>query len=473
MADESHVIHGINWRQTLPFTNLFRGFKTAIHPSKMVLALVLIGLTFAGGWLFDKIFYKYDNPFDQLIRGVEVGETARAGGLIQALNRVVTHTLAGEFFYPNGVIGSVIGFFAEIVDYVLRFPLFFAGFFLYFTLLWSIFGGAIARIAAVQIARDEKISLRAAVRFSISKILSFFFAPVIPLIIVLLLGFGMSLVAIIGNIPWVGMPVMGLFFFLFILGAFLMTLVLLGMVGGFNLMYPTIAVEGSDSFDAISRSFSYLFARPWRLGFYTLVAIVYGALTYFFLKLILFIILSLTHHFVDVGMWTRAKDAPAPSPVVAPLSATDARPARGSSTRELWHQVWPAPNFDQLSSYTPNYSALNSADSFGARLVAFWVYLTLSILGAYAISYYFCANTIVYYLMRQEVDATALDDVFVEPGDDDFAETPAAPVTTTAPVASPGNIVPEGSAASDAPAAPVSPTFEAPPPALDKPSDPV
>ena len=41
-----------------------------------------------------------------------------------------------------------------------------------------------------------------------------------------------------------------------------MTLILLGLTGGFNLMYPTIAVEGSDSFDAISRSFSYVYARP-------------------------------------------------------------------------------------------------------------------------------------------------------------------------------------------------------------------
>ena len=65
-----------------------------------------------------------------------------------------------------------------------------------------------------------------------------------------------------------------------------MTLVLLGTVGGFNLMYPTIAVEGSDSFDAISRTFSYVYARPWRMLFYTLVAIVYGALCYLFVRLL-------------------------------------------------------------------------------------------------------------------------------------------------------------------------------------------
>ena len=63
-----------------------------------------------------------------------------------------------------------------------------------------------------------------------------------------------------------------------------MTLVALGTAGGFNLMYPTIAVEGSDSFDAISRSFSYIYARPWRMIWYTMVAIVYGALTFLFVR---------------------------------------------------------------------------------------------------------------------------------------------------------------------------------------------
>ena len=51
---------------------------------------------------------------------------------------------------------------------------------------------------------------------------------------------------------------------------FVMTITLFGTIGGFNLMYPTIAVEGSDSFDAITRSFSYVYARPWRMLFYTL-----------------------------------------------------------------------------------------------------------------------------------------------------------------------------------------------------------
>jgi hypothetical protein len=60
------------------------------------------------------------------------------------------------------------------------------------------------------------------------------------------------------------------------------------------------------------------------------------------------------------------------------------------------------------------------------------VYLAIGLLGAFAISFYFSANTIIYYLMRREVDATELDDVYLEQSDEDFAE-PAPP--TTAPTA--------------------------------------
>ena len=45
---------------------------------------------------------------------------------------------------------------------------------------------------------------------------------------------------------------------------------------------------------------------------------------------------------------------------------------------------------------------------FGIGL-ATWVFLTISFLGAYLISYYFASSTVVYYLMRREVDATDLD----------------------------------------------------------------
>ena len=49
---------------------------------------------------------------------------------------------------------------------------------------WALFGGAITRMAAVQVARKEKIGLGEAIRFTLARYLSFLSAPLIPLLFV-------------------------------------------------------------------------------------------------------------------------------------------------------------------------------------------------------------------------------------------------------------------------------------------------
>src|SRR4029453_8691076 len=80
-------------------------------------------------------------------------------------------------------------------------PVYFVVFTLMFLTIWAVFGGAISRIAAVHVARDEKISVRQALRFSISKVLSFLFAPLIPLLIILVIG------VIVSATGWVLLPI--------------------------------------------------------------------------------------------------------------------------------------------------------------------------------------------------------------------------------------------------------------------------
>jgi len=56
MADESHVIRGINWRETFPFTQIFRAFRVAIHPTKLIIALIALLALYAGGRVLDVIW---------------------------------------------------------------------------------------------------------------------------------------------------------------------------------------------------------------------------------------------------------------------------------------------------------------------------------------------------------------------------------------------------------------------------------
>ena len=83
-------------------------------------------------------------------------------------------------------------------------------------------------------------------------------------------------------------------------------------------------------------------------------------------------------------------------------------------------------------SYDIDFLTLRWDQDVAASLVAFWVYLAVGMLGAFAISFYFTANTIIYYLMRHEVDATELDDVYVEQSEEDFADATAPPATASA-----------------------------------------
>ncbi|MDB5321108.1 MAG: hypothetical protein JWN40_2739 [Phycisphaerales bacterium] len=585
MADESHVIRGINWRETFPFTQIFRAFRVAIHPTKLILALVALLALYGGGRILDMIWpvqhraipkevnytdresprdmnevevygafrttAKYANfeamrderrraieeDYVQLLRDDLKIQTdtdqakkmaASASGLGQVKEKLLerrnqreteaaklrtdalaaaktsdekdkiekayrqhvveikndtsnkyrhARMVAGEgvfiqfFNYEvnqvNNVVWAVLandwlggfggspslrerpGVLASISNFCVTGPwwmaryhtTYFILFILLFSIVWAIFGGAIARIAAVHVARDEKISLSAALRFSTSKFLSFIFAPIIPLLIVLVVGLVVMLGGLVGNIPWIGPILVGLFFFLAIAAGFVMTLVLLGTGGGFNLMYPTIAVEGSDSFDAISRSFSYVYARPWRMLFYTLVAVLYGALCYVFVRFFIQIMLILTHHFVGAGMFVNVDGGRVPL--------------------DLWNTMWPAPETHGFT-YDVDWLTLGPAQSLAAFLVSFWVYLTVGMLGAFAISFYFSANTIIYYLMRREVDATELDDVYLEQSEEDFGDTaPAAAAAPNAPA-------PAGAPAGNG-GAQIFPTGE-PPPAATPPA---
>ena len=464
MADEAQTIRSINWREVFPFTHLFRAFRIAVHPSKLLLALAALLLIYLGGRVLDGVWpEKYQalpgefgfnagardeiDQFDLAMRraqsltnrpvaAADDADLRRRGIFISffdyevgRINDVTQSVLSNDWFTGSlaspGVFPSIGAFLVGPGLLFHNHPLYAILFFAWFLLIWSLFGGAISRIAAVHVARDEKISVRQALRFSISKVLSFLFAPLIPLMIILVIGVVVSATGwALLHIPWVGPVVMGLVFFLALLAGFIVTLVSLGTVGGFNLMFPTVAVEGSDSFDAISRSFSYVFARPWRMLFYSAVSIAYGALTYLFVRMFIFVMLLLTHFFV--GWWLGEGGQP-DRHWNGPPPGADQPPA----------VMWPAPRWEDLT-YDVDYAHLKPAEDIAAGAISFWVYMTIGLLGAFAISFYFSANTIIYYLMRREVDATELDDVYVEETEDEFGE-PVAPARDAGGVAGTGD----------------------------------
>ena len=258
--------------------------------------------------------------------------------------------------------------------------------------LWSLLGGAIYRMAAIRFSRDEKISLFQALRFSRGKFFSFFSAPLVPVVVILSLGLLLAAGGVVGSIPFIGPLLMGLLFGIAILVGIAIAFMALGLAGGGAMLYPTIAAEGSDCFDAISRSFTYVFTKPFRAVFYGVVASIYGMVTYLFVRLFAYLALSAVHFFVKWGVFTGGSSL-------------------GAGADQL-DVLWAKPSFWNLHQF--NFSAMGAWESICAILVSVWVCILAGLVGAYAITFFVSASTTIYFILRRRVDATDLDDVFVE-----------------------------------------------------------
>ena len=257
----------------------------------------------------------------------------------------------------------------------------------------GLFVGAISRIASLHACRDEKISVFQALKFSAAKLPSFITAPLIPLALVLAIGGLMALGGLVMNFPFIGPIIVGALFALAMLGGLAIAFLITGLVAGGPLLYPAIAVEGSDSFDAISRSYHYVFARPFRTGLYGLVALVYGVVTYLFVRLFIYVGMSATHMFVKWG-----------------VIGGGSRLGEGADRLDV---LWTAPEFQALWGRF-SWAAMSGGDRIAAVLIAMWVLPFAALVAAYLISYFASASTCIYLLLRRKVDATDLDEVYVE-----------------------------------------------------------
>lgn len=568
MADEQHEIRHIRWNEVFSFTQIFKGFRLAIHPSKLILGLMAIIIIFAGGWAMDAawsitktsvmeneiavytqlpqaefregvkrwedsrldnaaaLWRTWENEKASLLRFSRLfsgplrsafddvakdagkgragelnagdkkwdellGDAKQAAGdarkdakdllkkaeknarkavedsnltgneLDEALAEIEKNVLlarqgltrlAAEFderalsirgrpifaslmdFEADHVHGALVaarqgnilgglggnsdkpGFLRHILTglhgicWLMCTHLVFAIIFLIFSLaVWALFGGAIYRIAALHAARDEKISISQALRFSAGKFFSFFMAPIVPITVIAIIGVGVLASALLANLAF-GSIIVGLLFFLAILGGLAITFLLFGLVGGGSLMYPTIAVEGSDSFDAISRSYSYIFNRPWRAALYSLVAIIYGSLCYLFIRTFAYVSLKATHVAVKTGVGWGGE---------AMEGATDRIDI-----------MWSSPTFDNLAGEI-NTAAASGPELVGAWMISLWVHLIIGLVIAFLITYFCSATTLIYYLLRRQVDATDLDEVYVAEPHEEQIEAVSAEAEST------------------------------------------
>jgi hypothetical protein len=325
---------------------------------------------------------------------------------------------------------------------------------LLFLTIWSYFGGAIARIAAYEIAKDgERIETRKALQFARRKFWSFFWAPLICVIgffFFALCNYAGGLVGGVLDFIKVGAPLVALLLPLALLSGFIMTLICVGTVTGLPLFAPAVAAEGTDSFDAVSRGFSYVYSRPWHYVWYQLVSSVYGYVCIGFVILFAILMCHLgiaagAEGFELSGAWKKEEFHKVSNDAWALILS----PEHQGCSRYEWDPLslakgpHPYGRLQNLANHLvgvdfEHRGVAKDSHHIASFLVTFWLAITLGLALGYVVSFFISQQTMIYYILRKKVDGIEMNEVFEESEEEAKpaeAPKPAAPAPAAGPSA--------------------------------------
>ncbi|HEX5472051.1 MAG TPA: hypothetical protein VFW73_09200, partial [Lacipirellulaceae bacterium] len=314
MADSHIKVRDVAWFELFPWLSLLRSIRIALMARILVLGAIGLIVTTAGWLLLVDVFWHSTDP---VIAGW------RQSTSLEIWNNAVR--MQGEPIWVNTSVHSAAEVFESAHEWLLRAPImiweymtrpFLAMFdsqltptgFLFLLLcgiwelfVWGLFGGAITRIAALKLTRDEAPGLVAALKHAIAKWPSYSLPPLVALagagvfaIQLLILGLIMRIdvLAFLSAIIWPFVILLGL----------MMAILLIGAMIGWPFMWATVSVEGTDAFDALSRSYAYTYHRPWRLLWYVLFALFLAIASMFVVKIFASSAIALGNWSVDWGL---------------------------------------------------------------------------------------------------------------------------------------------------------------------------
>lgn len=382
MADDRGTIRSIAWHQVFPALRILTAVRMALNFKALLLGAIAVAGMIAGWRVLGDLFHVSDSP--PLVstdlsyytswpwdRPFEMPPTDR-----------MTSSEVWYTYSPLVAAWNELAMPMKRMYQVAEAPTF-AGFMyllccgLWTLLIWTFFGGAISRQAAVAFARQENVSLGALARFVHGKAGAYMAAPLFPLLgsalialpmagLGLLLKLDLDLVDAIVGILWGGI----------LFGGFLMAFLLLGLFFGFPLMWAAISTEGTDSFGALSHAFAYVYQRPLKYLGYAVLAALAGVLGWYLVTLFAY--------------WT--------------------------NELALWSVSWGSGTERLVDVRTLGERAGLAAT--GTQAIAFWTNALTLFAYAFVFSYFWTATTVIYFLLRRLVDATALDEIYM-PGEAD------------------------------------------------------
>jgi hypothetical protein len=243
-----------------------------------------------------------------------------------------------------------------------------------------------------------------------------------------------------------------------------MSILLLGAMVGWPLMWATVSVEGTDAFDALSRSYAYTYQRPLRLLWYVLVAFVLAAVSMFVVKLFAASAISLGDWSISWGLGDQRmqqivrQNVEPEQPLLAPplVDPTSSAPLfEAPPTTDAAATAAPEASAtpDSISS-NDNTAPLTGPElvpegpgtliSIAHNAVTFWKSLLAALTAGYQAGFLFVAAVGVYLLLRKDIDGAEMDEVYVEQEQDFGMPTLENDAATGVPEIAPGGTAQPG-----------------------------
>ena len=374
---------------------IFRTLPVAASISVLVLAILGVVLT-PIGWRVSEFVFIGDVLRDNDPLLAEMAENNRSpySGFFHAAGNEENYIeiLGTRISGPQRVFQRIVQPFYSIFGGSSSLQVFYYSLFgsLWSMLVWSFFGVGITRVCLLRLTRDERAGLDDALEYSIQKFLTAMLAVSLPLLAVFLLCIPTFLMGLVMGFD-LGIVLVGIFWFLVLAMAIVMAVLLAGLLFGWPLIISSVACEGQNAFDAMTRAFAYTFQRPLNYFLYIVIAILFGGFCWVIAS-------QVTEGVVNLGYWSTSWGTNAVSgnriDLIEHGAVVDVQ-ANG-----------PQPAGDVTG---PERKSLQ----FGRNLIGFWNGFARTVCVAFIYGLFWCMASAVYLLLRKDVDETEMDEIYI------------------------------------------------------------
>jgi hypothetical protein len=432
MIDQSVKIREVSWHELFPWLMLVRAVRIAMMARVIVLGTLGLLGTMLGWWLLamlfsrsdDRLVRSWDGLIDPWLGGdfwVDISTRSAFDVFGSAISNLVQAPVAIWLYITRPFIEVFDGGLTAIgVLFLLLCGL-------WALLVWGLIGGAITRIAALKFTRDEAPGLVSALAHAARKLPSYSMPPAVAIGCAMILASGLVVLGLLMRLDVLAF-VAGIFWPFVLVVGLMMAILLLGALIGWPMMWATVSVEGTDGFDALSRSYAYVYHRPFRLLWYILFSGILAVVSMFVVKLFAASAIALGNWSVDWGL-----DDYTMRQAVSPLdSASDvpSLPPPEIAGTEPAVDVDDEAAEDAAEDAAEGEAAPPNAMIRGARkTIHFWKTMVAALAAGYQAGFLWVSGVGVYLLMRRDIDGVPLNDVYIDPADE-FGLPPLADEAT-------------------------------------------